>query len=177
MFANRISHASLLSADHRGIPSGSVVPRLAEAPTLSGAGLLLATILVLIAIVDFRTHRIPDALTLPLIASGLGWTAWAGQEAFSAHLLGAFLGYVSLAGFGEIYFRRRGREGLGLGDAKLFAAGGAWLGWQSLPPALLIASVSGLIFALVTARRRGDVQLAFGPWIALGIWLVWLGAG
>lgn len=141
---------------------------------MSGAGPALATVLLLIAVVDFRTQRIPDILSLPLIALGLGWTLSAAPDAFPAHLLGALLGYGSLALFGELYFRRRGHEGLGLGDAKLFAAAGAWLGWQGLPLVLLSASLAGLAFAVATLRWRRDARMAFGPWIALGIWLGWL---
>ena len=88
--------------------------------------------------------------------------------------MGAAVGYASLAGFGALYFRLRRREGLGLGDAKLFAAGGAWLGWQALPLVLAVSAVTGLIFALVTRRRPPAAPVAFGPWLALGIWLGWL---
>jgi leader peptidase (prepilin peptidase)/N-methyltransferase len=88
-------------------------------------------------------------------------------------VIGAAAGYASLALFGAFYFRLRGRDGLGLGDAKLFAAGGAWLGWEALPLVLAVAAVAGLAFALAVARRPG-AQIAFGPCLALGIWVGWL---
>lgn len=138
--------------------------------------LALGLCLLIVAIVDLRRLRIPDALSLPLVAAGLAWTAFARPEALLAHLAGALAGYAAFALFGELYFRRRGVEGLGLGDAKLLAAGGAWLGWQSLPAVVLIASVAGLVFALATRALRRDAPLAFGPWIALGIWLCWIAA-
>jgi leader peptidase (prepilin peptidase)/N-methyltransferase len=138
------------------------------------AGTLLAAMLIAISIVDLRSRRIPNILSLPLAAAGLGWTAWATPEALPSHVIGALIGYAVLAAFGEVYFRKRGREGLGLGDAKLFAAGGAWLGWQNLPLVMLIASVTGLLYALVTRRLRADDEFAFGPWIALGIWIAWI---
>jgi leader peptidase (prepilin peptidase) / N-methyltransferase len=81
------------------------------------------------------------------------------------------VGFVLLAVIGEVYFRRKGTEGLGLGDAKLFGAAGAWLGWQALPTVLLIGSVGGLVFALI--RGRTD-RVAFGPWLALGLWVMWV---
>jgi leader peptidase (prepilin peptidase)/N-methyltransferase len=87
------------------------------------------------------------------------------------HLTGAVVAYALFAAIGAVHFRRRGSEGLGLGDAKLFAAGGAWLGWQALPLLLLVASLGGLAFALTLGRGRA---LAFGPWLALGIALLWL---
>ena len=139
-----------------------------------GASTFLAAMLIAIAILDLRTRRIPDTFSLPLAGAGLGWTAWIDPPALPSHLLGALIGYASLAAFGAVYFHKRGREGLGLGDAKLFAAGGAWIGWQSLPLVLLTASVSGLLYAFATRRLRADEHLAFGPWIALGIWIGWL---
>ena len=136
---------------------------------------LLSGALVAIARIDAATLRIPDALSLPLIAVGLLWAALLPPPAFLHHLIGAATGYLSLALIGEAYFRKTGAEGLGLGDAKLFAAAGAWLGWQALPQVLLIAATCGLIFAVI--RRRHPEQpraLAFGPWLALGFWLVWV---
>jgi leader peptidase (prepilin peptidase) / N-methyltransferase len=143
---------------------------------MSLAGAVLLSALALIAVIDFRTYRIPDWLSLPLIAAGLLWAALEGERPWSAYLIGAGAGYASLALFGEVYFRARGREGLGLGDAKLFAAGGAWLGWQALPVLLAIAATAGLAFALAT-RRRAVSAVAFGPWLAVGIWLCWLTIG
>ena len=136
--------------------------------TLAGSAILTLA-LAAIALIDARSQRIPDRLSLPLIAAGLGWSALAGQP-LVAHAIGAAAGYAALAGFGWLHFRLRRQEGLGLGDAKLFAAGGAWLGWQPLPLVLLVAAIGGLGYALVTARRR----IAFGPWLAVAIWLVWM---
>lgn len=124
--------------------------------------------LVAIAVIDLKSLRIPDALTLPMVASGLSLAWLSGYSDFADRLIGAGAGYLTMAGFGQAYFRLRGREGLGLGDAKLFAAAGAWLGWQALPFVLLIASVGGLCWVWIT---RHEGELAFGPWLALGFWL------
>lgn len=80
------------------------------------------------------------------------------------------IGYAALAALEEWYFRRKGREGLGLGDAKLFAVAGAWTGWMALPFILLAASCSGLLAAFAT---RASSRIAFGPHLALGFILVW----
>jgi leader peptidase (prepilin peptidase)/N-methyltransferase len=130
---------------------------------------LLTAVLAAIAWIDARSLRIPDALSLPLIGLGL-----AVQPALWDPVIGAVLGYGVLWLIGGLWFRRTGTEALGLGDAKLFAAAGAWLGWQALPQVLLIAALSGLAFALAR-RQRGP--LAFGPWLALGFWLVWMWQG
>ena len=130
----------------------------------SGIGIYLLTI----AVIDMKTLRIPDYLSLPLVAVGLTLAATGSKEILADALIGAGSGFLLLAVFGEIFFRLRNYEGLGLGDAKLYAAAGAWLGWQGLPNVLLVASVGGLCWAMTRSRTK---QIAFGPWIALGFWL------
>lgn len=140
------------------------------------AGMVLALTLAAISAIDWRSHRIPDRLSLPLLAGGLAWNCFAGPEPFSAYLIGAVVGYASLAIFGSLYFGVRQREGLGLGDAKLFAVAGAWLGWRDLPFVLLAASLGGLLFALSTKRLASAPEqrrIAFGPWISIGILILW----
>jgi leader peptidase (prepilin peptidase)/N-methyltransferase len=65
-----------------------------------------------------------------------------------------------------------------LGDGKLFAAAGAWVGWQGLPSVLLLAAFAGLAGALVQARLAGGLdperELPFGLYLAGALWLVWL---
>lgn len=136
-----------------------------------GAGFGLTLALLRVAQVDLATLRIPDAVSLPLIGAGLGLAALSPAPALADRLIGAGTGFLLLAVIGEVYFRWRQSEGLGLGDAKLFGAAGAWLGWQALPLVLALAAAAALIWAVV--RRRHGVQ-AFGPWLALGFWLVWL---
>ncbi|QUJ76772.1 prepilin peptidase [Sulfitobacter albidus] len=133
---------------------------------------LLAGGLGWLAWIDLRTHRLPDRLTLPLIALGLCGAALEGWDRVVAGAIGGVAAYALLALVGHLHFNRTGREGLGLGDAKLFAAAGTWLGWAALPMVMLIAAGTALVFALLT--RRGGTQIAFGPWIALGFMIVWL---
>ena len=132
---------------------------------------VVAVWLAAIAVTDLKSLRIPDYLSLPLVIAGLCLAWFDGHMVAADHLIGAGVGFLTMAVFGQAYFRLRGHEGLGLGDAKLFAAAGAWLGWQGLPLVLLVASVGGLAWAVVT-RQKGE--LAFGPWLALGFWVVWL---
>ena len=139
--------------------------------TLYATTVLLTLVLGAIAIIDLRQFRIPDALSLPLALCGM-LVAWLLPILpWQNHLIGAVAGFALFAVIGEVYFRHTGTEGLGLGDAKLFGAAGAWLGWQALPSVLLIAAVGGLVFALLRGRH---LRVAFGPWLALGLWLVWL---
>lgn len=137
---------------------------------------VLSVFLAAISWIDARSLRIPDALSLPLVGFGILWAAGLPDHALMPHLIGATLGFAVLAIIGHVYFRRNGTEGLGLGDAKLFAASGAWLGWEALPQVLLIAAATGLAFALVRRRNGAELsaQIPFGPWIALGMWLIWM---
>jgi leader peptidase (prepilin peptidase)/N-methyltransferase len=83
-----------------------------------------------------------------------------------------------LAAAAYLYRLLRNREGLGLGDAKLMAAIGAWVGWQQLPSVLLFASLLGLLFAVAMSFRGRRISLSdrlpFGAFLAAGGWLVWL---
>jgi leader peptidase (prepilin peptidase)/N-methyltransferase len=94
------------------------------------------------------------------------------------HLIGAAAGFVAFAAVAEIYRRLRGRDGLGLGDAKLLAAAGAWLGWQALAGLVLIAAVIGLAAVLVRSLAGRPMEptsrIAFGPALAAAFWIVWL---
>lgn len=128
------------------------------------ATLFLAGVLGWVCLTDLKTFRIPNMANLILLVSGLVWHALAIE-----YLLGALLGYVVFAALGEAFFRLRGEEGLGLGDAKLMAGAGAWLGAYALPSLMAIAATSALTYALLTRQRR----MAFGPWIASAFWLNW----
>lgn len=137
----------------------------------------LGAALLLLSYIDLRTGLLPDILTWPLVAFGLGYAVHEGELIFA--LAGAVLGYTLIAGLALIWRRTRGYEGIGLGDAKLLSAGGAWVGVLNLPVVLLIASGSGLLVALsVSVRSRFPQEgtaIAFGPCLAMGIWIVWCG--
>ncbi len=135
------------------------------------AGLAIA--LLHLSRIDARTYRLPDRYTLPLIAAGWAVNAIMTQAVPWDAVAAAAVGYLSFALIGEVFFRWRGVEGLGLGDAKLLAAAGAWVGLRALPLVVLIAAVAGLIYVLV-ARRQVTGRIAFGPWLAsafLGVWI------
>jgi leader peptidase (prepilin peptidase)/N-methyltransferase len=131
--------------------------------------------LLALAWIDAETGLLPDLLTLPLIAAGIAQAWVAGGDPVDSPI-GAVAGYgfVRLIGIG--YRRWRGRDGIGLGDAKLLAAAGAWLGWENLAMTVLVASLSALLF--VAAQTLGgrsvgrDTSIPFGPFLALGIWVV-----
>jgi leader peptidase (prepilin peptidase)/N-methyltransferase len=128
--------------------------------------------------IDARTMTLPDVLTLPLLAMGLIVTGLRDLNALASHAMAAGLGYCSLVGVAWLYFRLRGRDGLGRGDAKLLAAAGAWLGPALLPHTVFLAACAGLFYVggawLAGRRMTGATALPFGPCLALAIWLLWL---
>ncbi len=180
--ANRL--ASILAAAAMAASAGLAAPATGPAP----AGLLLGWSLLTLALVDLTALRLPDIITWPLCTAGIvvAWLRIGGQAmtpvfdpgALCDHLLGAAAGYAALAGLAAAYRRLRARDGLGLGDAKLAACAGAWLGWRALPLVVLIAC--GLAFAWVAVRlaTRGrsvlSEPLAFGAPLAAALWICWL---
>jgi leader peptidase (prepilin peptidase)/N-methyltransferase len=146
------------------------------APAASVPALLLAGwTLGLLAVVDILAFRLPDILTAPLGLAGLVLAPRMLGDPLRDHLIGAAAGYLVLAGIAFAYARLRGREGLGLGDAKLLAVAGAWLGWRALPIVVVIASAGGLAWAGVRLLRQGRAGLsepiAFGAPLCAAIWV------
>ncbi|MDR2991411.1 MAG: prepilin peptidase [Burkholderiaceae bacterium] len=128
--------------------------------------------LVTLAGIDWDTTLLPDDLTLPLLWAGLivaalGLTGVAVTDA----LWGAVAGYVALWAVYWVFKLVTGKEGMGYGDFKLFAALGAWFGWQGLLPVILLASVVGIVAGLAlkaTSRLHSGGMVPFGPFLALG---------
>jgi leader peptidase (prepilin peptidase)/N-methyltransferase len=135
-------------------------------------------LLLTLAAIDWRTYLLPDALTLLLALAGLVAAWFFDRAAFADHAIAAVAGFAAFAAIALAYRRLRGRDGLGLGDAKLLGALGAWVSWQGLPSVVLYAAVLGLAQALpLSFIHRGlarDTRIAFGAFLALGGWLVWL---
>lgn len=130
--------------------------------------------LLTMAAIDAETFWLPDALTLPLIPAGLAVNGWLEGGVPTDALMGAVAGWTLFALVILVYRRMRGREGMGWGDAKLLAAGGAWVGWAGLSGIILIAALAGIVAAVLLGKRRSDAMMPFGPALALGIWLTWL---
>lgn len=127
---------------------------------------------------DLRRLILPDVLNLVLAAAGLafhlasGWSYLAPLELF----LGATLGAGLLIVLRWLFLRLRGVEALGLGDVKLMAAAGCWVGATGLPLALLVGSCGTLltVFALRAAGFAFTGSLAtrripFGPGLCAGL--------
>ena len=123
--------------------------------------------LVALAFIDLERRLLPDAITLPMLWAGIGFNLAGGSLAtLEDAVLGAMAGYGVLWFVQRAYRLLRGREGLGSGDLKLTAMLGAWLGWETLPGIVFLASLGGIGAGLV---KRGP--FAFGPWLALAGWI------
>ena len=137
----------------------------------------VACALVWASLVDREREILPNVLTIGLVLAGLAWAMRPGGDIITA-LIGAGAGYLVFTLTGWLFLRLRGREGLGQGDSKLFAAAGAWLGWTGLPLVALVASGTGLAFMLlrqVAGRGAGEPdRITFGPFLSLGFWMVWV---
>ena len=140
----------------------------------------LILVLVYLAYIDLRTFRLPDAITLPLILSGLLFNGFfqKGLVSFQDSAIGAILGYASLWLLNSLYRLTKKQDGIGMGDAKLLAALGAWLGWFALPGILLMASLTGLIGGFLWLqwnKQNHRSAFPFGPFLAIAgiIELLW----
>ena len=148
-------------------------------PSLEGLGwTLMGWILLTLAILDWRHFWLPDALTMPLAFLGFTLGLWTTDVMLMDRVIGAMAGYGSLLAIAIGYRALRGRDGLGLGDAKLLGALGAWFGWQVLPFLLLIAATLGLIVMVLSGRAKSaTARVPLGSFLALAAmpaWLLWI---
>jgi len=140
-----------------------------------GLACLVATwMLISMAFIDFDTMLLPDSLTLPLLWLGLIVNSFDAIAPLASAVWGAVIGYLVLWSIYWLFKLVTGKEGMGYGDFKLLAALGAWLGWQALPAIILVSSVSGVLYAIVTglfaSKERGK-PMPFGPFLAIAGWV------
>ena len=141
------------------------------------AGVLLVSLLLPLVLIDLDHLWLPEPLCRWGLVLGLLLSAAAGIPLLADHLVAASLALLTLEGLSALGERLMGQPALGLGDAKLAAMGGAWLGLPGIVAAMALAVMSGAIvgsFARLTGRLQARQAFPFGPFIALGIWLVWL---
>ncbi|MCU0925381.1 MAG: A24 family peptidase [Hydrogenophaga sp.] len=141
---------------------------------LTWAGLAwsgFAAAVLALAAIDWDTTLLPDDITLPLLWAGLCVAALGlGETTLVDALWGAVGGYLSLWLVYWAFKLVTGKEGMGYGDFKLFAALGAWFGWQALIPVILMASLIGAVVGLgikFFSQLREGGYVPFGPFLAL----------
>lgn len=140
-------------------------------------GCILITLCGALSRIDIQSFRLPNSLTFSLMAAGLLQAYILPSADIKSALTGLVIGYLGFVLIEKLFRRFSGKDGLGRGDAKLLAAGGAWVGWFGLPYIILLASLCGLVFTQLPSQKRksekGQTHIPFGPFLCLGILVVW----
>ncbi len=157
---------------------------------------VFAALLVVLTVTDLRERILPDVVNFTGLGLGLllslftapvdGTAGWLAGRLFGSSppqpvlsLADALIGAAAASGLlwlvAEGYFRLRGREGMGLGDVKMMAMAGAFLGLQRAMLTILLGSLLGSLIgaAVIVFRRKGrDFELPFGTFLGAGAMLV-----
>jgi leader peptidase (prepilin peptidase) / N-methyltransferase len=152
------------------------------APAACAAGVTFA--LIALTGIDIDHQLLPDSITLPLLWAGLLAAVVIGPVVGAAlpvsprdAVIGAAAGYSSLWLVFHAFRLITGKEGMGYGDFKLFAALGAWLGWKMLPLIILLSAATGATLGILMIVLRGRDRAApmpFGPYLAAAGWIAML---
>src|SRR3954451_6342903 len=132
--------------------------------------LLLGCLLIVLFAIDLEHHLLPNVITLPAIAIGFAFSFFT-EPGWLASLIGILIGGGVLFVIAEAYYRIRKEEGLGMGDVKMLAMIGAFLGWKLTIVTLMMAAFAGTFVGLgVILSGRGGMKFAlpFGTFLALG---------
>ena len=143
----------------------------------AATAMLLGWSLIALTVIDARTQLLPDVIVLPLLWLGLLVNLFDVFVPIEQAVVGAMAGYLSLWLVYHAFKLLTGKEGMGFGDFKLFAALGAWMGWQQLPWIILASSAVGATIgiALMATKRLSQGQpMPFGPYLAIAGWLAFL---
>jgi leader peptidase (prepilin peptidase)/N-methyltransferase len=148
---------------------------------LAACALLVTWALIALTGIDIDHQLLPDNITLPLMWAGLVAAVAIGPTAGAAlpvspqdAIIGAAAGYISLWLVFHAFKLVTGKEGMGYGDFKLFAAFGAWLGWKVLPLVIVLSAATGAVLGIAMIALQGRDRRApmpFGPYLAAAGWL------
>ena len=136
--------------------------------------MVMSWTLIALTVIDLRTMLLPDDITLPLLWLGLLLAMFPVFCSLRDSVAGAIAGYLSLWTLFHLFRLLTGKEGMGYGDFKLFAALGAWFGWQALPGIILLSSLVGAAvgISLIVFKRHGrEIPIPFGPYLAGAGWI------
>ena len=139
-------------------------------PSLLFSRLVFASAMVVLFVVDLQHRILPNVITLPGVVAGFASSLFLPPGWLDA-LIGIAAGGGSLLAIGAAYYRFRGEEGLGMGDVKMLAMIGAFLGWQLMLVTLVLSSLLGSIVGVgLIVTKRGDMKYAlpFGTFLAVG---------
>lgn len=140
--------------------------------------ILFVWLLISLTMIDLDTLLLPDSMTLPLLWVGLLLNINSTFVPLHDAVIGAVAGYLTLWSVYWLFKLATGKEGMGFGDFKLFAAFGAWFGWSALPLIILLSSlvgtVVGITLILFLGRDR-QIPIPFGPYLcgAALVYIFW----
>jgi leader peptidase (prepilin peptidase)/N-methyltransferase len=147
----------------------------------AACALLVTWALIALTGIDIDHQLLPDSITLPLMWAGLLAAVAIGPAmgvaipvSVADAVIGAAAGYVSLWLVFQAFKLVTGKEGMGYGDFKLFAALGAWLGWKVLPLVIVLSAATGAVLGILMIALQGRDRRApmpFGPYLAAAGWL------
>ena len=125
----------------------------------------LFSLLLVLSVIDWRTYIIPNGINLTIFVLGLVRLAtdFANWPTY-------IIGMASVSLVFLLLHILTGGNGLGMGDVKLVAAAGLLLGWPKMILAVLVGSVSGAVIHSIRMKGGAGHKLAFGPYLAAGIW-------
>jgi leader peptidase (prepilin peptidase)/N-methyltransferase len=139
------------------------------ATPLLAVRLLFACAMIVLFVIDLQHKILPNEITLPGIVVGLVLSTITGEPGWLSSLIGIAVGGGTLYAIAEAYYRIRGEEGLGMGDVKMLAMIGAFLGWKLVLLTLVLSSISGSIVgvAILLVRKESlKYALPFGTFLA-----------
>ncbi len=142
-------------------------------PIVIGHHLLFTALLVVLFGTDYDVQRLPDVITLPGILAGVTLSLWAGPG-LVASIAGAAAGAAVLLFVRWGWKRMTGVDGMGLGDVKMLAMIGAFLGWRQVGVVLFLASLAGALVGVglaVTGRKSLQARLPFGTFLAVAAYV------
>jgi leader peptidase (prepilin peptidase) / N-methyltransferase len=133
--------------------------------------------LIALIVIDWKTHLLPDNITLPLIWLGLLANCFTLFAPLSNAVFGAIVAYLSLWLLMQTYKLFTKKVAMGHGDFKLFAVFGAWIGWQTLPLLILLAALSGAVLGIIMLwfkKQKFSQPIPFGPFLAVIGWILFM---
>lgn len=153
-------------------------------PTVQAFFYILFTfMLVPLVFIDIEHKLLPDSITYLILWIGVVYSLLGYGISLDTSVIGVLAGYLSLWSVYISFKVLTGKEGMGHGDFKLFAAIGAWVGWKLLLPVILIASISGTLLSIImmslpknsSRKLSSTTTIPFGPYLAIGGWitLIW----
>jgi leader peptidase (prepilin peptidase)/N-methyltransferase len=126
--------------------------------------------MIVLFVIDLQHRILPNAITVPGAVIGLVISVFL-PPGWVSSLIGVLIGGGLLFAIGETYYRVRGVDGLGMGDVKMLAMIGAFLGWKAVLVTLILSSFAGALVGVgIIVFTKGSMRLAlpFGTFLSLG---------